>query len=97
VQCDWRGEQVRNNFAFAFVDGALVRAVRDGAWLLLDEINLAPQDTLEGACVCVCMYVYTPARSQHSRHCSTVTISCSATRARCAQYADTVRSGCSRA
>ena len=33
-------DAVRNNFAFAFVDGALVRAVRDGSWLLLDELNL---------------------------------------------------------
>ncbi len=30
--------------AFAFVEGALLRAVRDGAWLLLDEINLAPAE-----------------------------------------------------
>lgn len=31
-------------FAFAFVEGALVRAVREGCWLLLDEINLAPAE-----------------------------------------------------
>ena len=31
-------------FAFAFVEGALVRAVRKGWWLLLDEINLAPAE-----------------------------------------------------
>ena len=31
-------------FAFAFVEGALVRAVREGWWLLLDEINLAPAE-----------------------------------------------------
>eukprot|EP00887_Chlorella_sp_A99_P000601 scaffold17.g601.t1 len=34
-------------FAFAFVEGALVKAVREGAWLLLDEINLAPAEALE--------------------------------------------------
>ncbi len=31
-------------FAFAFVEGQLVRAVREGSWLLLDEINLAPPE-----------------------------------------------------
>lgn len=30
--------------AFAFVDGALVKALREGSWLLLDEINLAPPE-----------------------------------------------------
>ena len=32
------------DFAFAFVEGALVKAVREGWWLLLDEINLAPAE-----------------------------------------------------
>ena len=27
-------------FAFAFVEGKLVQALREGWWLLLDEINL---------------------------------------------------------
>lgn len=31
-------------FAFAFQEGALVQALRHGAWLLLDEINLAPPE-----------------------------------------------------
>lgn len=31
-------------FAFAFAEGALVRAVREGWWLLLDEVNLAPPE-----------------------------------------------------
>jgi midasin len=34
-------------FAFAFVEGALVTALREGWWLLLDEINLAPPEVLE--------------------------------------------------
>ncbi|KAK0709105.1 hypothetical protein B0T26DRAFT_720443 [Lasiosphaeria miniovina] len=34
-------------FAFAFVEGKLVKAVRNGDWVLLDEINLANPDTLE--------------------------------------------------
>jgi len=39
--------QLRNNFAFSFVEGALVKAVKKGYWVLLDEINLASQETLE--------------------------------------------------
>ncbi|KXZ56433.1 hypothetical protein GPECTOR_1g386 [Gonium pectorale] len=34
-------------FAFAFVEGVLVKALRHGWWLLLDEINLAPAEVLE--------------------------------------------------
>ncbi len=34
-------------FAFAFVEGALVTALREGWWLLLDEVNLAPAEVLE--------------------------------------------------
>ena len=34
-------------FAFSFVEGEVVKAVRSGAWVLLDEINLATTDTLE--------------------------------------------------
>ena len=30
--------------AFAFIEGSLVKAVREGSWLLLDEINLAPPE-----------------------------------------------------
>ena len=36
----------QNGFAFAFVEGALTRAVRQGHWLLLDEINLGPPEVL---------------------------------------------------
>lgn len=34
-------------FAFSFVEGSLVKAVRQGQWVLLDEINLASAETLE--------------------------------------------------
>ena len=34
-------------FAFSFVEGNIVKAARNGDWVLLDEINLASQDTLE--------------------------------------------------
>jgi midasin len=33
--------------AFAVVEGSLVRALREGHWLLLDEMNLASPETLE--------------------------------------------------
>ncbi|KAI9675420.1 MAG: hypothetical protein M1817_001324 [Caeruleum heppii] len=35
------------SFAFKFVEGNIVKAVRNGEWVLLDEINLASPDTLE--------------------------------------------------
>lgn len=34
-------------FAFTFVEGHIVKAARNGDWVLLDEINLASPDTLE--------------------------------------------------
>ena len=34
-------------FAFSFIEGNIVKAVRNGDWVLLDEINLASSDTLE--------------------------------------------------
>jgi midasin len=42
-----RGSGETSAPVFAFVEGALVSALRNGAWLLLDEINLAPNETLE--------------------------------------------------
>ncbi|GAO48771.1 midasin [Saitoella complicata NRRL Y-17804] len=39
--------QISKSFAFSFVEGSLIKAVRNGDWLLLDEINLAAADTLE--------------------------------------------------
>jgi midasin len=35
-------------FAFTFIEGNIVKAARNGDWVLLDEINLASPDTLEG-------------------------------------------------
>ncbi|KAL7671913.1 hypothetical protein ACOME3_006815 [Neoechinorhynchus agilis] len=34
------------HFTFKFVNGPLVRALKDGHWLLLDEVNLASDETL---------------------------------------------------
>lgn len=42
-----RSAQGDSGFAFAFVQGKIVKALRDGDWVLLDEINLASPDTLE--------------------------------------------------
>ena len=42
-----RGEEHSSAPVFAFVEGALVSALREGTWLLLDEVNLAPAETLE--------------------------------------------------
>lgn len=42
--------QISNNssaFTFSFVEGNIVKAARNGDWVLLDEINLATSDTLE--------------------------------------------------
>ena len=40
--------RIEFGFAFAFVDGLLVEAMRQGHWVLLDEINLASPETLQG-------------------------------------------------
>jgi len=40
-------EQVKNNFAFSFVEGTLVKAVKEGLWVLLDEVNLASDEALQ--------------------------------------------------
>ncbi|XP_038059526.1 midasin-like [Patiria miniata] len=59
MRCQWRsiGERIQllktqlqhseNALAFSFVEGTLVQAVRNGDWVLLDEINLATAETLE--------------------------------------------------
>ncbi|XP_066138163.1 midasin [Euwallacea fornicatus] len=36
-----------NALYFAFIEGSLVKAVQEGSWVLLDEINLATAETLE--------------------------------------------------
>ncbi|KAL6249838.1 AAA ATPase midasin [Rhinocladiella similis] len=40
-------ERGDKSHTFAFVEGRLVQAVREGAWVLLDEINLATPDALD--------------------------------------------------
>lgn len=40
-------ESGSRGFAFSFVEGNIVKAARNGDWVLLDEINLAATDTLD--------------------------------------------------
>ncbi|KAI9658502.1 MAG: hypothetical protein M1831_003940 [Alyxoria varia] len=42
-----RIQTISGSFAFSFQEGKLLSAVREGKWVLLDEINLATPDTLE--------------------------------------------------
>ncbi|GIY25819.1 midasin [Caerostris darwini] len=44
---DQQLKQSKPTIAFRFIEGALVKAMREGEWLLLDEINLAEAETLE--------------------------------------------------
>ncbi|KAN0063854.1 AAA ATPase midasin [Thecaphora frezii] len=37
----------KRNLVFSFVEGPLVRALRQGDWVLLDEVNLAAAETLD--------------------------------------------------
>ncbi|KAF8711008.1 ATPase, partial [Rhizoctonia solani] len=37
----------QSKFVFSFVEGPLVTALRNGHWILLDEVNLASSETLE--------------------------------------------------
>ncbi|THV03027.1 midasin [Dendrothele bispora CBS 962.96] len=46
-------------FAFGFVEGPLVKALRAGDWILLDEINLASSETLE----CISGILHSPTAS----------------------------------
>ncbi|KAF9220907.1 hypothetical protein BS17DRAFT_290054 [Gyrodon lividus] len=44
---DIQHAQGQGKFAFDFIEGPLVKALRSGDWILLDEINLASSETLE--------------------------------------------------
>jgi len=46
-QFEVQQSQMENKFVFSFLEGSLVKAVRRGDWILLDEINLATTETLE--------------------------------------------------
>lgn len=40
-------DHLKSNFAFQYIEGSLVKAMREGSWILLDEVNLATSETLE--------------------------------------------------
>lgn len=40
-------DRAERHLTFGYVEGRIVKAVREGGWLLLDEINLASSDTLD--------------------------------------------------
>ncbi len=40
--------RIEYGFAFSFQEGLLVQAMKNGHWILLDEINLATPETLQG-------------------------------------------------
>lgn len=43
-----RGQvEASSGMIFSFVEGAFVSALRNGEWILLDEVNLAPAETLQ--------------------------------------------------
>ena len=46
-QFDTQISSSSGSFAFTFIEGSIVKAVRNGDWVLLDEVNLASPDTLE--------------------------------------------------
>lgn len=53
--CDLPSEEVeksdgstQRNVRFKWMDGPLLRCLKEGGWLLLDELNLADQSVLEG-------------------------------------------------
>ncbi len=43
----------RSGASFEWSDGVLLRAIKDGSWVLLDELNLASQSVLEGLNSCL--------------------------------------------
>lgn len=40
-------EKIDSNLVFSFMEGNLLKAMRNGDWVLIDEINLATNDVLQ--------------------------------------------------
>ena len=50
---EYMGSYVSNHLGkLVFKEGLLVQAVRNGWWLILDELNLAPSEVLEALTGC---------------------------------------------
>ena len=47
IQLHAQLENIKSKFLFSFVEGTLVQAIKNGDWVLLDEVNLASAETLE--------------------------------------------------
>ena len=39
--------KLESNLAFKFMEGSLLKAIKQGDWILIDEINLANNDVLQ--------------------------------------------------
>lgn len=40
-------DRIDSNLVFSFLEGNLVKALKNGDWILIDEINLATNDVLQ--------------------------------------------------
>ena len=40
-------DRIDSNLVFSFLEGNLIKALRNGDWILIDEINLASNDVLQ--------------------------------------------------
>jgi len=40
-------DKIDSNLVFSFIEGNLVTALKNGDWILIDEINLATNDVLQ--------------------------------------------------
>ncbi|WVQ75947.1 hypothetical protein IAR50_005582 [Cryptococcus sp. DSM 104548] len=47
TEFDLHHAKMKSKLVFSFVEGPLVKAMKSGEWILLDEVNLASQETLE--------------------------------------------------
>lgn len=40
-------DKIDSNLVFSFLEGNLIKAIKNGDWILIDEINLATNDVLQ--------------------------------------------------
>ena len=40
-------DKIDSNLVFSFLEGNLIKALKNGDWILIDEINLATNDVLQ--------------------------------------------------
>jgi len=39
--------KIDSNLVFSFMEGNLIKAIKEGDWVLIDEINMATNDVLQ--------------------------------------------------